>query len=401
MSISLSIIEEISFDQIIEQFKINSQLNFIAFAITIHHVNAIDVCLKKLKKEGIELKGYILLVSHPITGIRISEKDFLYLSRNINVCRLSGNINSSSTIRCSLFLFKSFICSRSFFRKIYIASAGVDYRLVEYIESRINKSKVNFILLDDGSGSYVNPFFDAIQSLYYSNFKTVTFTMLFKTFIRIFTEQFFIKFLSINSSVVDFRIFNRKKCKNKFMYEPKQDILFYYLELFKKISDKIPEEITALFENKILINTQCLKECSMTNGVVDFEIIKDLVNGLRRLDFEVVIKTHPRELDTEKYHSLNCVVYSDTSYSQESIIAGTSKKPICVVSFCSSTLLNLSGVYKIPAISLAKVLRNNSTINKTLVRDLIYYEKVLKNCIFFPETIEDTVNIINNFKAPS
>ena len=66
----------ISWDEVLREIELNPEINFISEVMTPLHALGVESFLVKLKENGIQTKGYILVVPHPETGTSLTEEMF-------------------------------------------------------------------------------------------------------------------------------------------------------------------------------------------------------------------------------------------------------------------------------------------------------------------------------------
>ena len=169
-------------------------------------------------------------------------------------------------------------------------------------------------------------------------------------------------------------------------------VRYYKRALKRQLKMETPIEFKE-FSKSILINTQCLFESNMTNGIVDLKLYKDAVKIVKKYNEKILVKPHPREMNIRKYEDIGCDLIKEMEYSQEVILSNLKEMPLCIISVFSSTLLNATGLFGVPAISLAKLmLRKN--ISKNMVGVLKKYIRQYDNIILFPDSWEELENLI-------
>lgn len=393
---------EKSIEYVCERLNKDKTLNFVGIAVTVLHTNGIDACIQQFKDKNILLKGIILLPSHPQTGRLLSKNSFINLSENIEVINFKYDlikINKPTAIEGRIFAYKSAKKNDST-RLIYLAWTEISYLWINYIEKNVPNSKVCFILIDDGGGSYADKFKNALETEIYNNGESSL-----KTFIKVSVRLAYLNILfnKLNKigRVIDNRLFVKRNDSKKSRLIRNEKIVKYYDDLYLEMSQKYVNQKIDIYNNAVVINTQCLVENQMTDGKVDLDLYYSLCSKLCDEGIKVVLKPHPRETNPDKYRKCECEIFTDNNVSQEFIIAAAKERPICVVSIFSSTLLNLYGIFEIPAISLAKILINNGGISKTLKKQLENFVDQYNDIFIFPESIDETVEIIKKINSHS
>ena len=375
-------------EQIIEEIVHDDNINYIAFAITKFHAIGVMSSILYLKSEGIHLNGTIYIGEHAITGCHLQKEDFLIDDSisNISVCF------GESTFRLRRGLMTKY---NSYFsrikksnRRIYIVCVNPLFGLVE--ELKKHGIECVLICIDDGTATYLNPYVTSLQYCETQRKNNELYQMIYKggsllkTYLITRRKKQFIN----NNRLIEFYLFH----ESDGMLKRNDKYAKFYLEALK-IHNKV-EDIEQL-HSCILINTQCFKECNMTDGIVDFILYKKAINIIKKFNSNVVIKPHPRELGYDKYSEMNCVVLKKVNYTQEEMLASldVNDLPKCIISVSSSTLLNASGIFGIPAISLAKIFQNEDISNGMRDHNNDYI-KQYENMIQIPNNFEEFEQLI-------
>ena len=386
----------IELDEIIRNLNEDKSLNFIGLAITIHQTDGIDVAVSKLRNEGVTPRGFVLLLPHSQTGRMLNESDFFFLDDNICVYDFDYSFNvikKPNPVVERVYAIKS---SKKDIheRIIYVAISYINYQWLYLIEKNVPWSKVKYILIDDGDGSYANNYRDTLQFEIYNNPKQSYLKSVLKVRLIATFNSVYLRHLRRTNGLVDNRLFVCSGSGKKKTFIRNDSVSGLYDDVYRKIGETVPRSILDLVQHSVLINTLCLKENNITDGVVDFLLYKELVERITAMGIKVVIKPHPREQNIEKYDTLGCQMIRGVSYSQEAILAGTKEKPCCVIGLFSSTLLNVKGVFGIPAISLARILERNESISPVFRRQLNDYIVRYEGIIEFPDTMDKAIQLI-------
>ena len=385
----------ITLDTICKTINENKNINFIGLALTVLQANGINACAIDFEKKHIKLYGYVLLLSHPQTGRLLTKDSFCCLDSDVEVYEFDyQNKKDLGKIckECGYAIRSAKKNNKE--RVIFVACTAANYKWINYLEKNIPDCKVSFVILDDGGTSYSNRFKDNLQIALYSGSKHKFLKYIILIGLKVIYINALERQLLKKNRIIDNRLFSIKKQSGKCVFIRNKSIADCYYQLYKEYSDIIPDEVKRMFDNSIVVNTQCLKENGITDGVVDYELYKDAIRELKGLGRNIVVKTHPRELDTDKYKQFGCDLYTDASFSQESIIASTVNKPVCLISIYSATLLNSQGIFDIPVISLAKILLDCSNVDKVFEKQLKDYIKQYEDVVVFPKTINEVKAVI-------
>ena len=193
-------------------------------------------------------------------------------------------------------------------------------------------------------------------------------------------------------TVVDFRLL----CFSKGQLIENTDVVKFYRNSLKN-SICVEQNIKNCFENKVVINSQCLFDNQEIENDEDIETFSLFVNMLPR-GTDVTLKPHPREKSLYRYDRFNWNILSNISYTQEEIFSGLQVKPKMVVGITSSTLINLHALFGIKTISLAKIFLKKN-IPEGIRKDIIDFIKLYHNTVDMPENemelkklVEDVFN---------
>ena len=383
-------------EDLIHEINNSSEINFIAVAETYLHSIGINAYIRKKKAAGEELKGYILIVAHRITGRGLSEFDFEIAGTEIKVIEYSNcyrKHESNSIVNVITSLKESH--QKTNCSVVNILWVIIDFQWYE-IFSNIDKNyQLCFNLIDDGDGSYINPFLNETYMYIYEHRESVAERLkgVFSIFLACALRKVIRHNLEKSERYNNYCIFLSEP-KNQFV--PNTQIVEYYSDAFKYRGTFVDGNIIEKCNNAVVINSQCLVENRITDGKIDYELYSQVVDFAKELELKIAIKPHPREQGIEKYENLKIDVIP-AKISQEALFANTRKKPKCVISIFSSTLLNAYGLFSIPVISLAKIFvdRCESKVVKNQIDD---YIKRYKSVILFPESIEELQLLLEEIK---
>ena len=393
-----------NFEELFELIKNNDDCNFFAYAASIHQANSIDATIAYLESKGIKVNGYVLMVPHGTTGKVVTADKFVNSNPNIKYFdydNSSGNCSLLKKIMAKfVFMYKNLLDNNNNYTNFYVAVRNLHYDWIYRLKKIIPKRNLYFIILEDGVGSYAD-YFDNSLLFIQRTFDNIYSLRYYYTYLR-FCLGYFFEF--INKKIIEKKrnlirstIFIKKLENDRVKLVRNKSMSRFYQDVFKKFGSKIPYEKLKIFDNCVLINTQPLNSNNVTDGIIDFEVYQKTVDILKNLGFSVVIKPHPRELDYKKYEKLDCLVFDDNTYTQESILANVVSKPKCIISIYSSTLLNAKGIFNIPAISLAKIMLKEK-IDNMFKKQLEDFIDRYKDLFFFPDTYEEMYDYLKMLK---
>lgn len=382
---------ELYYDNIQRVISNDETINFFAYAMTPLHAVGVNAVMAYLNSKGIYLNGYIIICSHSKTGKHVSETDFFVNGNNIRIVDGEPDFKKK---RSNIDKFKGKLCSVDSINhdksKVYVTYSHIDLELYNIIKQ--SGREYTFFILDDGGASYVSRMHNAVSfATIYSPYNSLikTYMHICKAVLRTLLSEYFEKKLARSKRIIDFRIFTSNLFEKNSISSP------YYIEAFKKLGTE--KDSFAYNQPYILINTQCFKECNMTDGIIDYNLYDKIVSIIKKYFNCIVVKPHPRELDAgEKYKDFGCEVFTRNNVTQEVLLANSTKLPVVIISISSSTLLNATGLFGIPAISLAKMLLQEDLIKETR-NETLNYVKQYKDVIAFPNSFDDFEEIIRGY----
>lgn len=370
-------------------------INFIAYAVTPLHSIGINASIHKLRDAGINLSGYILMMNHGTTGKAINENDFDVVGTDIIVISYVDSCKDNKQIFNSGIIKKmSLATKRVDNKKIFLLWTSIPFSFFDVLSLSSKEAEICFVQIDDGGSSYANVFKDMLQfKLYEGNKDVISHVKAYvKTRIAYDITRLVLTELKLRKNYIDHRIFKTENKKNGCHYYPNTGVSKYYCDSFRKKNISVEKRIIDACSGSILINTQCLVENKITDGIIDMKVYRNLINMARDNGVRVVIKPHPREMDLSKYYELGVDIIP-AELSQEVILANSEELPVCILSIFSSTLLNAYGLFDIPAISLAKIMLRED-INSVFAGQLNDFIDQYKNVFIFPENMDELKNVL-------
>lgn len=372
-------------------------INFIAYAVTPLHSIGINASIRRLIDSSNNLTGYILMMEHGTTGKVITEQDFDVAGTNIKVIKYIDSCkNKESKLNAGIIRKLLVAGKRVENKKIFLLWTSIPFSFFDVLSFSSKVSEICFVQIDDGGGSYANVFKDMLQfKLYEGSRNIISCVKAFvKTRVAYDLSRVVLFELKLNRNYIDNRIFKIESKKDGLHYYPNNNISKYYYNSFKNKNTYVEKEIIDACSGSILINTQCLAENKITDGIIDLKVYRELIHIASDMEMNVAIKPHPRELNLSKYYDLGVDVIP-AELSQEVILAQSKELPKCIISVFSSTLLNAYGLFDIPAISLAKIMLRED-IDRVFSGQLNDFIDQYKNVFIFPENMDELKKILIN-----
>ena len=367
------------------------EISILAFAITPWHALGVEACIYNIMQEESTLKGYVLIIDHPITGRALTEENFRYSqSLGIQVAVLK----SGSTKRTIFEKIKnkvekySFYCFPFLYRQ-YKQPLYLLKPLEPYYEMVPKICKINcnlkIYITDEGLGSYLNSPLTWWKSIFIEAGIKRGILSTWHLFVR---NPYFNRVLRR----FEYRKFQLLTYQNKTWVENQEAVI-----AFRKIMefDQVKTE-SDFYGNAIVINSDMLYACGALSEDADLAQYKKISEFAAKTDTTLILKPHPRETKLDRYQELVCMIDTRYELAQEAILSGVASKPLCVIGLGSTTLVTAKLFFDIETISLNKIIGT-----KNLLKNKKYFEpfnRTFGNVIFIPETEEELYKKLEEIK---
>lgn len=354
-----------------------SNNNFIAFIATPWHFYGVKCIIEELRNKNIKLQGYIVIL--PTIP---DSKQYYVNSSNLNLDGLEEfkiikcSLEKSQENIFSLFIKQFLYCIKreqkgSFF---YVVNPGLpSYDTAQKI-AKIYFKEVYNIVIDEGLATYMGVADD------FNILQIDTYIKYIKKNIR----MFFVFMLKKRKKNLYYFTLFQGKIKNLNLND---NVIRQYKRMLSYDDEKVEKKKS--FKNTIIILTQPFVEVGEIYGDLDNRILKDVVNYLHRMcDFEILVKTHPKEINQSKYNGLGCEIDRSLEIPFEKLMSQCIDKPIAVIGFTSTALVTASIFWNIPAYSLCLFL-NGKEVSKELKRIVKKFLTGFKNYIKVIKNLEE------------
>ena len=154
----------------------------------------------------------------------------------------------------------------------------------------------------------------------------------------------------ISDNVIDARKYIKKNDNTFCLNERYADVYIKALKQAKIENKKLIDEI---IKDSVLICTQPLIEDGIINDNRDAMLYKEIIKLAKSKNLKVCIKLHPRE-KLNKYNDLKAE-FLRCDNTMEEILANC-EKPRCIISPFSTTMMDASFFYNIPAYGIYKIM---------------------------------------------
>lgn len=383
---------EYSEQQLVELVAKRPEVNFLAAAITPWHAIGIDATILQLQSQGIELKGYICIVSHPITGTAITEQNFHMATQNIEIIYLtSGSENRSLRDKVQLKIQKyAYYLSNSYKQKnlgnrtilYWAVPLKPSFELIPRMAEAVGNRKLHIVITDEGLASYtMNTFawwrFAFLEGGIKSGIRG-TWNILLR-------DVFFMHRLISRGQIQYSQLLLRQGKE----WKPNIEMITFFR---KVLAMETYEEDYSYYGNAILINPNKLFESGVLKDQTETNVYQEICEAMAKREVPVIIKPHPREQDLAKYKDIPCILEKKGKVAQETILATLSKKPYCVIGFSSTTLVTAKLLFDIDAISA------NYLAPKESLRDKKYFNsfnRTFRGLLYMPQDKEELLQDID------
>lgn len=257
-------------------------------------------------------------------------------------------------------------------KKIFIANPN----FINIELCNISKQSIN-IIIDEGAGSYFNTYFQCEINA----FKRKWLRFFYRIFIRYPLIQIKVKSLKTKGRIKDFRIF-----QNAGLDENLDAIRFYKKALARQRKNTVIVG-SDIYKCDILFNPQPLVEDGYIRKEEYDNVLRQLNTILKRNNYSIALKPHPREENVEKYSVLeNCVIdFNNKSVAQE-ILLSNDCCPKLIIGFYSSTLVTCKLFFDVTSVSLCDLI-NWSDKNSNAYLELQKFKAVFSKYVLFPQSI--------------
>lgn len=373
----------------------DSDISFIAYAKTPWHAISIDASIKFLRSKGLVNKGMIMVQPHPITGINLTNKNFLNngydvyfppLEKNIGKIEISKLkriklicINRFRHIKHLMFILsgnKNKNCNKP----IYVISPVFPNISVGAQITKMGRF-VKFVVCDEGAGSYMS----------YETVKKPDWKQLFvgesgilKYYRTVFNHKIIFKFHNVISTMTFFKD-NEQLIMNSPVLPFYKDVLLQHVDENENLKNK--------FDNAIIVCSSINENNAIQNDE-EIKVWNDICECLHKHGYKLFLKPHPRDSYYSQFSKQwHCELIDDKSIAIEQICA--TSFPKIIIGHCSTALVNANLFYGIKSICVVNML-NNSNLSNDFVKSAKQFQYLFSNFIEFPSNIDDVLKIVKD-----
>lgn len=328
----------------------NKEIKFIALAVSPWHAIGINAFIyDHFLNSYNKINGIVIIASHPKDGYIIDKNNFLNNIAKINYFQIQENLTQNIYDLPSILQGLINIKNNRNGKEIYLISP-LDPKIpfIKYFKNRdvSNKYCPIFVVIDEGFGTYVSKEIWKMIARHEKNYhhfgeiKLIIFSL-----VRNFLEKISLKYIPLEQRFLS---------KSTVKFEIDETVLNSYKKVLKLMKREIPLKNK---KNNVLLITQPFSEYNQIPITDEFKVIESLIKLLSAKNFNIILKTHPREKE-DKYLKLlkkyPYITIIQDNFPVEEIFS--SLNPICVIGYTSTALITAKLFHDIPSISLANIL---------------------------------------------
>lgn len=331
--------------------------DYIGVAITPWHARMVVASYLKLFSENLVKTGILLIDKHNKDGYLTMPE---VIAPGLNIAYLKrgtdGPISMVSAIVCRLAipLIQKY---KTGGRSVYIANPSFPGSIFDSIEALTIDCRINYILLDEGVGSYLSSAEDwANQSISDRDLHGVVAVAR--------------KWLFIHEQKTLPNLINALKKQNRFekyyLFKEGGELDVQNAMLAKKSFELFSNNFDLSFH---LINKEyegavvfCSQYPLVESNLISLNAYRDAVSAAHevsdKLKVPFVIKLHPREIDRRVYSGFDSFIDSRNGVALEDILGDLSEPPLCIASLCSTAMITASVIFNCRAVCLGALVSN-------------------------------------------
>lgn len=372
------------------KLKTGGNLDYIAFIMTPWHAFAFEAALKRVEHDShTKLKGIIVIKPHIKTGYMLDDSRFGHLNCTCYYFRDDETITDRliSEARGVAYYIRMQKSNKKPF--YFFKPNGFRYPILALLNKALNNQKrVVAVSLDEGLGIYLNDgkgwFKNTLRDQKSVKGKVLA-CIKYAEICLLNTKKLKTNGMYINAELL---IGSSDGCLvNEKMPEYFRDAVQDYVAKRGVNSDQD-------YQNSVVINTQPMENILSGSPNELDGILKDVIKILKSCEVRVIIKPHPREHEIQKYEKWGAVVYNNQNESQETLLAASNRKPLCVISFFSTTLVSTNLLFGIKTISLCKLMNNAEGLNEHAKDVISKFEGMFNRFVECVDDLEDIKPIL-------
>lgn len=369
---------------------INSDIDYIATALTPWHAYGIVAAIKKIEDdENRKLKGLVLIMRNFDEGYFLNEQYFNSLDCNVYYFDYKRSILEHLQHIFYKIRFAVTVNNDSKKNFYVFSQLTPNINILSYISKIIINRKFVSVICDEGIGSYFinNYIFKRRKTLYNSFFAKLYYCVEANIFLPILINRLKDKKLIVDCCLLKY---NGEKFIDNGI-----GIYFKYAISESVSNSKFDFKNNDYIHKYVILNTQPFDAEDIFDEQIVFDLYKRIINICNNCGYNVYIKPHPRENNFSKLNFLGVGII-DTRLTQEELNVILKNKPKAIISIISTTLLTSYTIFGIDSISLGRFLISNKTVSRYLIEYISFMNKKFDKIINFPSNDSDFLTILKS-----
>ena len=382
--INMNIIDE---REIQQSISTNKNINFLAYAYTPWHAHGIMAVIEFLKEVGIKPEGFICICKHAQAGYILDDSYFEGISAGINVCSYN-DVNESGGNHIKGYLMQMVEPIKKNGRQVVLVIPNY-FDAMKYSKrvSVVEDGYLENYIVDEGLATYMRK-----EKSFYGDISEETILKRIWFHIRLgFLDKIYMNKIKSKSLISDFRVLKWKDGN----LLPNNVAISYYKKAIKPSNSDGRNEISSMYENAVVINTQPFFDENAVKKNEDVRIVIAVCKAIYNVGMKIILKPHPREKNIERYSAVKeyATIDMNKNISQESIIASLSKKPVAIIAFSSTTLVSAKLFFDIKTFSIAKFW-DRLNISDKLQEEENNFLDIFSNFVSCPDSMNELVSLL-------
>lgn len=376
-------IEEIDYGKLVRLMECKDY-DYIVMLLTPWHFFSFAAALDKVQNEkGISLHGVVLLIRNKNGSYALDES---YFSDMEAECYYYTQYrNPMQMLECEMRLTKYCLTYRgeNKLTDFYVFSQmSSNFLLMSLCDGIYKDRNVKSIICDEGVGSYLLD-----QNAVNKNIKNPEGSMLKQ--IKVNYESLFLfpkvtKKLRKHNGVYDLMLLKEEEG----ILQRNDDLVGYFKKAIKRYSDDHSWNLSMISSQYVLINTQPLDSTYCEDEKIIMDMWAGVVEFYKSKGFEVWVKTHPREKNTDKYKKIGMNILECGDAAQEVLLLKM-RKPAYLISIFSTTLITAKLLNDVDGVCLARIVSGMSGISQFFKNELREFEKKFAHLTRVIKSIND------------
>ncbi len=364
--------------KLIQRLFRDEDIEYIAFVTSSWHFLSAQSTIAWLKKKKHIKKGIILVCEHPTDGQIIEEKMLFrkwFPDQETYMFRFT-TLASDNEVRQYVIghpnIGKPFYIMRPVMPKLEFSAHLCD---------RGARKNIVHIVLEEGMASYMRDW----KGWIFEEKKNQDLFTLWKQFsYRTWKKYIYAEMLKRRNEYIENTLFVTVKGK----LVPNRRAISYLKGTIESLKDTYDFSRYKSYDGSVIICTQTYSDQNLISGNADIQVVKECCRRANKMGYHVIIKPHPREKNLRKYEGLGAEIDICNAVPLEAILAQTEPKPRCVIGITTTTLVSAHLFWKIPALSIARLIKREA-YSKEIIGDIDNYCNTFSSFVKIPTSTEN------------